>query len=328
MKKIHLYYRLPPEKNRLIPGDRFLVFLLKKIFIKPKMSGVKKVFLNLRKGFKLMNVDFDVNQPFKNIRPGEPVIVLGDGKYALQGYDKPNPVIAGIGLMTHPADWPDLCTDYPVVKYLQHSEWTNNIYKRFYGSQVCTTWPAGIETEKWKPVTGHPKKFDILIYSKILWEKEKTRAQLLPPILQKLEQLRLAHREIVYGHYQEDEYHTLLTDCRAMIFLCEHESQGFALCEALAMDVPVLAWDQGYWLDPARFAWNDPVVPASSVPFFDDRCGMKFKDITEFASTFDAFWEKVQHNSCSPRDYILENLTLEKSTQRMLDIVSEVYGSE
>jgi hypothetical protein len=326
MKKIHVYYRVPPEKDRLVPGDRYLATLLKKLFKRTKMSGVRKVFLNLRKSFEALNVDFDVNLPFKKILPGEPVIILGDGKYALEGYDKPNPVIAGIGLMTHPADWPDLCTIYPVVRYLQHSEWTNNIYKRFYGAEVCTTWPAGIETEKWKPVAGIVKKTDILIYTKILWDTEQTRETLLPPILKKLDQLNLSHREIIYGQYQEGDYHSLLSDCQAMIYLCEHESQGFALLEALSMDVPVLAWDQGYWLDPERFAWGDAEAPASSVPFFDERCGAKFKTIEEFEAAFNTFWGKVQSHDYSPRNYVLENLTLEKSGQRMLDIVSEVYG--
>ena len=37
-----------------------------------------------------------------------------------------------------------------------------------------------------------------------------------------------------------------------MIFLVEHETQGIAYQEAMACDVPILAWDQGNWLDPKR----------------------------------------------------------------------------
>ena len=117
----------------------------------------------------------------------------------------------------------------------------------------------------------------------------------------------------------------MLQQCRAMIFLCEHESQGFACCEALSMNVPVFAWDQGQWLDPNRFMWNDPVVEATSVPYFDTRCGMTFKDFEDFKNGINQFWKRVGDADFNPREYILENLTLKKSAQRMLDIISGVY---
>ncbi|HVV55288.1 MAG TPA: hypothetical protein VHC47_08190 [Mucilaginibacter sp.] len=327
MKKIHLYFRVPPERNRLIPGDRFLVTLLKRIFIRPKMSGVKKVFLNLCKGFKLLNVAFDVNQPFRKIKPGEPVIVLGVGKYALQGYIQQNPVIAGIGLMTHPSYWPDLCKEYPVKKYLQHSEWTKNIYAPYYGADKCDLWPSGVDTDKWLPDEGSQKKYELLIYNKIMWDKEQTDAALRLPLLRFLEMKGLSYQEVVYGRYQEAHYLELLNQSRAMIFLCEHESQGFACCEAMSMNVPVFAWDQGYWLDPNRFEWGEKdKVPATSVPFFDKRCGMSFTDLQDFENRFDQFWEKVIAGDFQPRSYILENLTLTKSAQRLLEIIKEVYA--
>jgi hypothetical protein len=252
--------------------------------------------------------------------------VLGDGEYALKGYNISNPVIAGIGLMTHPASWPNLCIEYPVVKYLQHSVWTKNIYIPYYGADKCDTWPAGIETDKWSPVEEVEKKYDLLIYNKIMWDKEKTDTGLKLPVLKRLDDLGLSYREIIYGQYVESDYMNLLQQSRAMIFLCEHESQGFACCEALSMNVPVFAWDQRFWLDPDRFIWNNPVVPATSIPFFDETCGMSFTDLDGFENNFDLFWKKVSSGEFNPRTYILENLTLKKSAERMLAIIDEVYG--
>ena len=47
--------------------------------------------------------------------------------------------------------------------------------------------------------------------------------------------------------------------------------------EALASNLPVLAWDQGEWLDPARPRYSDAPVAATSVPYFSEACGLRFK---------------------------------------------------
>ncbi len=325
MRRINIYFREEQPKDHFFKGDRYLISSIKRVLRKKKISGIEKVFVNLCKGLDQLKVNYAVNLPFKKIGPNEPVVVLGTGKYALEGYHQPNPIIAGIGLMTHPFEWPGLFNDYPVVKYLQHSQWTNEIYVRFYGKDKCEVWPSGIDAEQWAPDKKISKKIDFLIYNKIMWDSDQMYAELRNPVLDKLDQLGLTYKEVVYGRYIENDYFKLLQECSAMIFLCEHESQGFACCEALSMNVPVFAWDQGYWLDPNRFKWGDPVVPATSIPFFDERCGMSFKDFNDFEKNISSFWNKVKEGYFNPRAYLLENLTLKKSAERMLEIINSIY---
>jgi hypothetical protein len=325
MSKVHFYFRSPPPQNRFLPGDRFILPPLRKLLKGTRVSGVEKVFINLCKGFDILKLDYDINLQFEKIKPNEPVVVLGNGKYALEGYQQSNPVIAGISLMTHPSQWPNLLQDYPVAKYLQHSEWANNVYIPYFGSDVCQQWPAGIETDKWAPADNPEKKVDFLIYDKIMWDHEQRNTELKAPIINKINELGLTYRAITYGNYKEVDYLNLLNECKAMIFLCEHESQGFACCEALSMNVPVLAWDQGLCLDPNRFAWNDPVIKTTSIPFFDERCGQSFKDFNEFNDVITSFWNNVIQDAFKPREYILEHLTLQKSAERMLEIIDSVY---
>ena len=163
---------------------------------------------------------------FKKIKPDDKIIVLGAGKDCLKGYHANNTIIAGIGLMTHPFEWPDLFQQYPVKVYLQPSQWTFNIYKKYYNS--CDIWPYLFENEKWKPTLDKKNKFDILIYNKIRWEKDSIYSVLKNPISDFLNRKEISFKEIIYGHYTEKEYHKLLRQCKAMIFLCEHESQGIA----------------------------------------------------------------------------------------------------
>ena len=290
---------------------------------KDRPGSLEKVFTSLCQGLDRTGAPYIKNLPFRRLEKDDTVIVLGVGKGVLKGYDRPNPIVAGIGLMTHPAEWPDLFQQYPVKVYLQHSEWTAAIYRKYFGDH-CDIWPVGIDTDKWRPVRpAHEKDIDVLVYDKIMFERDSMEKELLLPIIDCLDQERRSYRIIRYGTYQEEEFRDLLSQAKTMVFLCEHESQGIAYQEAMAMDVPLFAWDQGKWLDPNRFAWGETDVPATSVPYFDERCGMKFRNAIVFSETFKFFWDKATNGSFSPRSYTLENLTLEKSARTMIEIVDK-----
>jgi hypothetical protein len=96
-----------------------------------------------------------------------------------------------------------------------------------------------------------------------------------------------------------------------MIFLCEHETQGMAYQEALASNVPILAWDNGFWLDPLWRRVAERRIPASSVPFFSPDCGERFADITEFEPALDRFLERLP--VLQPRKYVINNLSFSQS---------------
>jgi glycosyltransferase involved in cell wall biosynthesis len=130
-----------------------------------------------------------------------------------------------------------------------------------------------------------------------------------------------------YGYYSAQQYKQALQSCRAMLFLCEHESQGLAYQECLASGVPVLAWDQGWWLDPDRFKWGECNVPSTSVPFFDERCGVTFKSVTEFPERLTHFLDRQNSGLFAPREYILENLTLEKCSAHFVQILNDAQGA-
>jgi hypothetical protein len=316
--RLCLYYRIDVERDRWLPGDRFVRPIVRRLVRgRPRPGGVDKVFINLCLGLDKLGVPYEVNLPFKKLREVDRVGVLGRGRHCLDGYNRKNPIVAGIGLMTHPSEWPTLCEEYPVVKYLQHSEWANNVYKPYFG-QRCAIWPVGINTGLWRPQSTDNKTVDFLVYDKIMWGREERAIDLTTPILAQIKKRGLTFETIQYGSYGSDEFQRALGRCRAMIFLCEHESQGLAYQECLSSDVPILAWDQGWCLDPNRFKWGQPEIPATSVPYFDERCGVKFENISQFSQRLDEFLERFRAGNFKPRDYILENLTLEKCARRYL----------
>lgn len=322
--RIIIYFHLEKSKDRFIPGDRYLIPLLRNLIKKKKTSGIEKVFKNLCKSFDKLNIKYEINIPFERLTTKDQIIVLG-GPKVLEHYHQSNKIVAGIALMTHPAEWPDLFEQYPVATYLQHSPWTVSLYNRWYGTGKCKTWPSGIDTAFWKPSSGAAKR--MLIYVKFLWNKAENEETLLKPILNQLDQKGIDYHLIRYGYYDIKTYQKQLSNSYGMIFLCEHESQGIAYQEAMAMNVPILAWDQGFWLDPHRLAWGETeAVPASSVPYFCEDCGEKFKDFNEFKEKLPLFMKGVSNDKYAPRNYILKHLSLERSAERILEILNEVYS--
>jgi hypothetical protein len=324
MSRICLTYRLEPEKDRWLPGDRWLRPAVRRIVRGARRpGGLDKVFMNLRLGLDRLGVPYEVNLPFSRLRPDDLVGVLGLGRNCLRGYTRRERLVAGIGLMTHPSEWPTLFEDYPVACYLQHSAWTEAVYRRYFGDR-CAIWPVGIDTAAWAPMRPPAEKpVDFLVYEKIPWERAVLERELLHPIAEALRCAGHSSMTLRYGSYQPSDYRDALGRCRAMIFLSPHESQGIACEEAMSAGVPILAWDPGFSQDPERFRWNDPVIPTTSVPYFDARCGLRFVDFAEFGLQLPLFLERLGSGAFSPRDFVLENLTVEKCSMRFVDILRE-----
>ena len=321
MSRLCLYYKPEPERDRWLSGDRFVRPVVRRLLRgQPRPGGLDKVFINLRLGLDRLGVPHEINLPFRQLRPEDRVAILGRGRHCLEGYQQPNPIVAGIGLMTHPSQWPTLCTDYPVVRYLQHSAWCDAVYRPYFGDR-CAIWPVGIDTDSWKPAPVESKTTDFLLYDKIHWTREARETELVAPIRTALTQAGCTHETLRYGDYEPGAFRAALRRCRAMIFLSAHESQGIAAQEAMASGVPLLAWEPGLVEDPERFNWGQPVIPASSVPYFDVRCGLKFFDAAEFGRQLPPFLAALRAVRFAPRDYILENLTVERCARNFVELV-------
>jgi glycosyltransferase involved in cell wall biosynthesis len=131
-----------------------------------------------------------------------------------------------------------------------------------------------------------------------------------------------------YGRYRENQYHALLKKTKAMIYLSEHETQGLARLQANSCDLPVLAWDQeGFWEDPSYFPHIVRFGPVSSVPHWDERCGVKFKNMEEFPAKLEEFLTLLSRGHFKPREFVEERFTLEHGARRYMALVHTVQES-
>ena len=128
----------------------------------------------------------------------------------------------------------------------------------------------------------------------------------------------------VYGQYTADTYFkTLMSRPQYMITLDGSESQGFALQEAMAMNIPLLVCDANDLRDnyPADNHFQIPEspaeIPATSVPLWNDHCGIKIKDLGELSSAIHHMNDHYQEYS--PRNLIIDQLNPKLCLQRFLE---------
>jgi hypothetical protein len=201
---------------------------------------------------------------------------------------------------------PWLCNN--IKKFVVPSAWCKNLYRSFslLDHAEITVWPSGIDTELWKPLEEKPKgeKTKILLYYK---NREKEELIALLKILEPYD----VHVALVqYGHYSEDY---LLDTCRnsdCAILLTGTESQGIAYMQILSSNLPCLVFDKSLW------HYRGLSFPATSVPYFDNTCGVvtehiDSKMIENFLNNYSGF---------EPRKFITGQFTLEKSAKDYMDL--------
>jgi glycosyltransferase involved in cell wall biosynthesis len=320
---LNLFYD-EPDPDRWFPLDRYPRRVIRRLVRgKPRPGGQTRVFLNLCAGLDKIGVSYRVNDYSHAQRhPDELACIIGK-PHVLDLIPWQNPILFGASIYSHPLSDPDLLLRLPVRRVLVPGEWMRIMCEPFWGNKVAA-WPVGIDTESWKPEPGTLKDFDFLIYDKVRWEHNHYEAELIQPIRAELQKRGMTAAEIRYGFYKEEEFARMLQRCKAMIFLCEHETQGIAYQQALACGIPILAWDRGgFWQDPAFYPQEVQFQPVSSVPYWDQRCGLTFVDFKSFPESLISFMEKLSSGVFSCRDYVLETLTLEKCATQYLEHVDQ-----
>jgi hypothetical protein len=242
----------------------------------------------------------------------------------LDGWSLPNPVVLGPGLVDHPSAAPRLMHDPRFRAFILTCDWMYREFSAVYGADKCALWHAGIDTDAWPDLAAEPKRVDMLIYDKIRWNRSTREAEVLRRLIGLLEEHGMSYDVIRYGAYDYATYRASLARARSMAFLCEHETQGLAYQEAMASNVPILAWDPGEWQDPQARSLHLPSVATTSVPYFSRTCGVTFKGGDDLPHAFQEFWSA--YPSFAPRQYVLDYLSLDSSARRYTEIVSSVHG--
>ena len=191
-------------------------------------------------------------------------------------------------------------------KMIAPSQWVKDkfINKFNLPENKISVWPVGIETfNNERDIT-----YDCLIYFKRREEKE------LDAVKQFLDSKNLTYKMVEYGRYGEDGFKNLVNQAKFCFLINGTESQGIAVQEIMSMGVPIIAWDIKEWLDQGE-AYR---VPATSIPYWDERCGEVFFNIDELEETFNKFYAII--NEYDPKGFIEDKLSFEKTVEQLMEI--------
>ena len=198
--------------------------------------------------------------------------------------------------------------------YIQPSIWAADTWRNFNVEKFIPikVFPFPVEVEKFSP-NQHSQKNEVFIYFK------RRNPQELEYVKHFLNNKNITYKIFDYVQkYNENDYLKCLQNAKYGIIIDAHESQGFAIEEALSCNVPLLVWNTSVMSQ--EHGSNYPNIPCSSIAYWDERCGLYFYNKEEFETSYNEFINKLE--TYNPRAYIMENLSPQKCGERFIDLVT------
>ncbi len=154
----------------------------------------------------------------------------------------------------------------------------------------------------------YEKEFDCLIYFK------KRSPEELAFVTNFLDSKNLSYNVLNYGSYKNSDLEYFSQRSRFGIIIDKTETQGFAIQKIMSTNLPLIVWD--YKIN--NYEGYD--LPGTSVPFWDETCGIKIDSEKELKENFDNFIKKL--DSYSPINIIKNNLTYESFVENIFNYFS------
>ena len=272
------------------------------VYFNYRERGPGKVVDSLLSGFEKLNIKYKINSD------GDRNLILQDCD-RLRG-DLSN-CLLGPNICTLPVDNQYVMNYNSYRSLIVPSEWVKNLYKRWIPENKIKIWASGIDTHKFSDRSNFEKKYDFLIYFKRRSNED------LNEVIKLLNNKNQSFQVIEYGSYNEKQFIDSISSSRYGIILDNTESQGVAIEEMLSCNLPLLVWDVTHWTDRGE----EYKVESTSVPYWDERCGVKFTDLTELEDSYLIFLEKI--DTFVPREFALNNLSLEICSKKIITELNE-----
>jgi hypothetical protein len=213
-------------------------------------------------------------------------------------------LLAGPNLMILPDQHGGILVSEEIDAVLVPSEWVRTMYEQRSPALAgrIAVWAAGVDPTFWRPY-GQARRRLVLIYNKL----QRRRAQAVRDLV-----ARLGHPTalVSYGTYSPARYRRLLNSSIAVVFLTESESQGLALAEAWAMDVPTFVID-----NRQRLVGGRP-VEVSTAPYLSAATGRFWSDPEELEICLSA----PALSRFAPRDWMLDHMSDQVCARKLVAI--------
>lgn len=212
-------------------------------------------------------------------------------------------LLAGPNIFVRADDDGGVLAHDAVDRVIVPSEWVRAAYVSQCPDLVdrVAIWPAGVDTQFFTPKLGERAR--VLVYQK------NGPIHLLEEVLALLRAKGMPSHVIRYGQYSQPEYREALAESSIAIFLSQSESQGIALAESWAMDVPTYCWD------PQTLSYGGWTYdPVTSCPYLTEHTGERWKTLDEL----EVLIARKTLGSHAPRDWVLSEMTDEVCMERLI----------
>jgi hypothetical protein len=195
-----------------------------------------------------------------------------------------------------------------VVKIWEKSNLTNNL--------KLITLPLGVDTDKFTNTLPIECRENVLVYFK---HRNRNNLHFIETFL-KLNGIK--YELFSYDkRYDETEYVNCLKTAKYGLWIDAHESQGFALQEALSCDVPLLVWNVTSMSQEFGSTYDKSLL-ATTIPYWDNCCGEYFYHESEFIDKYNLFISKI--DNYKPREFILNNLSIDICENKLIEQINNI----
>lgn len=275
-------------------------------------GGHHAVTRSLVEGLKQAGIPFVYNPGTIDQCTGKVVVLAGLSTLRqaleLKRSGKIRWLAAGPNLVIMPSDCPEVIGSKLIDKLIVNSQWIKDAYCRQMPQLLKSTviWPAGADTDYWNPRMEVKKSNLLLFYYK---NTDRKTSDLCKTIA---EQKGFMVNEIRYGAYTPLQFKQQLNKSKLLIYFGQQESQGIALLESWAMNVPTLVWNGAACLFSER-----RTAETSAAPYLSPETGMFFSHPAEFEKCLDRV--RTDPDIFRAREWVLQNMTDRLSALNLIE---------
>jgi hypothetical protein len=273
---------------------------------------------SLARGLRQLGIGFTLN-PLRAPDAASVWVVLGSVEALRQAMDLKQRrgmelLLAGPNLMVRSDEYGGILASMEVDACIVPSDWVGTAYIEDAPGLKgrIRTWYAGVDEEYWR-APPMAKRRNALVY----WKNADPK--LCMHIEKELEKAGWTVLRMRYGHYSRAAYRRALAKSRFAVFLSRSESQGIALAEAWAMDVPTLAWEPDRLVIGGR-AYSE----FSASPYMNRHVGLRWKSQADFSELLTQLPQRLPH--FSPRAWVEQNMTDKQAALKLVNIVDELLS--
>jgi len=174
--------------------------------------------------------------------------------------------------------------------------------------------PFPVNIDKFNNNDNNDNKTQVLVYFK------NRKMEELFLVIKCLEKYNF-NEIVVYNYnikYDETNFINDIKKSKFGVVIAAHESQGFAIEEMLSLNLPLLVWSVLNFNQEEGYEY--PPFYATTVPYWDYRCGEVFYVSDELEEYFNIFLSKL--HLYKPREFIVENLSVKPCSIRFLNLIN------